>query len=1245
MLVLGAVLPAAATSRGICLSRDPSPPDAVGNDGTYTVKLDWSTTLGTTCTGYKLEFIDPSTGQPMASQTQTLSCATTTYTWTVPSCATPGCWYAKLTLLTNWCTKTEEDIAQVGIIVLPVLKVCKFNDLNGNGTQETGEGGLSGWTIIIRKTDGTQVATGTTDSGGCVKFLLPADSYKIEETIPTGSGACWVKTGPQGSTNPFPFTVANCNNNVSIGNWQAGTLTVCKFNDLNGNGTQDSGEGGLSGWTIIIRKMDGTQVTTGTTGSNGCITFTLPPDQYKVEETIPTGSCWVKTGPQGNANPITTTVTACSTTNISIGNWQPATVRFYKFNDLNGNGTQDTGEPAIPNWQIKVTPPGGTVTTLTTDANGYTTYITGPVGNYSVQDVIPTTSGTCWIKTTPQGSTNPFTVALAACSNPDIKIGNWQPATFTLCKFNDLNGNGTMDTGETTVANWQFKVTPPGGTATVYTTASNGKTSAITGPAGNWTIEDMIPQGTCWVKTGPQGSTNPFTMNMVACDNGIVNVGNQQTGALTITKFNDLDGDGVKDNGETGLAGWDFKIEQNGVLIKTVTTKSGGSTDPCTLPVGSYKVTEVIPQPPQGTCPWVPTTGNSQNINITNCGAQTLTFGNWQPATFKICKFNDLNGNGTQETGEPYLTGWQFKVTKPGASQSVTYTTGADGCTDVISGPAGSWTIEDVYPAGQSWVKTTPQGTTNPFNVTMVACDNGSIKVGNWQPTITITGHKYLDVQPWPWCFGCSQPPSGTFGCLVTDLNDPLNQQGQAGVTIVLHDKNNNVIGTAVTDSNGYYHFDNVPWSANYTVVEAIPQAPDVPHPSEDTVCPLCKPLLTAQPGGYEPTLATTTWHPNGQSDMDCATPGDLLLTFTQPPTAPNQTFGGNNFYNTCLGRIWGTICTDSLALLQNPVVKVEKVVNGVVSAWPAGNSTPCADCGTFIVGALANEPQGIRSTQANSGVFYRLTSPALPSADYHWTVTVEGIPQCNVTTTTNEDGTVTVELQIDCGADIKVTFCLAKGGTKCFLPVTLTQQDWKNLSDPNTLGIPGGMVYNRFPIAFANFTFYGTPYKNTLIAGGVTTNRYHLAFGSTTGSITRLVSFLPQTGPCGKLSFNYTDPTTTSAGVLAGEVVALTMNVAYNDMRLMPRTPGYDLELYTLKEGLFKGKTVGQVLDIANRVLGGDPPSWYGLPDCATLVQMLQAINANYQMSDIKMFTDRGYLTPNASWGPAKPAHTPHVP
>ncbi|MEW6448153.1 MAG: stalk domain-containing protein [Bacillota bacterium] len=82
-------------------------------------------------------------------------------------------------------------------------KICafKFNDINGNGVQDTGEPGLPGWIIVIKNYSGNVVATGTTDSGGLCCLNVSPGTYTVSEVLQPG----WSQTYPG---NPGTHTVA-----------------------------------------------------------------------------------------------------------------------------------------------------------------------------------------------------------------------------------------------------------------------------------------------------------------------------------------------------------------------------------------------------------------------------------------------------------------------------------------------------------------------------------------------------------------------------------------------------------------------------------------------------------------------------------------------------------------------------------------------------------------------------------------------------------------------------------------------------------------------------------------------------------------------------------------------------------------------------------------------------------------------------------------------------------------------------
>ena len=202
------------------------------------------------------------------------------------------------------------------------------------------------------------------------------------------------------------------------------------------------------------------------------------------------------------------------------------------------------------------------------------------------------------------------------------------------------------------------------------------------------------------------------------------------------------------------------------------------------------------------------------------------------------------------------------------------------------------------------------------------------------------------------------------------------------------------------------------------------------------------------------------------------------------------------------------------------------------------------------------------------------------------------------------------------------------------YRPVTFTQEGWHKYGTT--------FLYTGWHYAFNNFSFYGKSQWNCMFVGG----RHTITIDGSTSNITRLIYFLPQTGPSRSLIRDYVSCSgSTEAGALAGEVIALTLNIAFNDVRIMPRHPGYDLEKFTISRGFLRGYTVGRVLDIADRVLGGDSPMAYGFPNYQALTDMLYAINSNYEFIDYNTFIERGYLTMNRPYGLPDPPHNPHVP
>ncbi|MFM9051148.1 MAG: T9SS type A sorting domain-containing protein, partial [Bacteroidota bacterium] len=115
---------------------------------------------------------------------------------------------------------------------------------------------------------------------------------------------------------------------------------------------------------------------------------------------------------------------------------------------------------------------------------------------------------------------------------------------------------------------------------------------------------------------------------------------------------------------------------------------------------------------------------------------------------------------------------------------------------------------------------------------------------------------------------------------------------------------------------------------------------------------------------------------------------------------------------------------------------------------------------------------------------------------------------------------------------------------------------------------------------------------------------------------------FLPATGPIGTLpTGTLTDPRATYTNALAGEAVALTLNIVFDSANASFAPAVGQLRNLTVATGPFIGLTTRQVLRIANNFLGGCPNS--PTYTAAQIYSALIEINRNFENGTI----DRGYL------------------
>jgi PEP-CTERM motif len=140
----------------------------------------------------------------------------------------------------------------------------------------------------------------------------------------------------------------------------------------------------------------------------------------------------------------------------------------------------------------------------------------------------------------------------------------------------------------------------------------------------------------------------------------------------------------------------------------------------------------------------------------------------------------------------------------------------------------------------------------------------------------------------------------------------------------------------------------------------------------------------------------------------------------------------------------------------------------------------------------------------------------------------------------------------------------------------TYDQNAWGN--DPLD-GPPASILKARFFDLFTAGAEFGYPFP-----GGAV-----MDFSSADAMLT----FLPQSGAPATLNSNLTDPTSTSAGVFGGLVVALDLNIGFSDLGELEHPAGVpfgDLVLmgYTGTVAGLNGRTVRELYQIVDAALGG---------------------------------------------------------
>jgi len=345
------------------------------------------------------------------------------------------------------------------------------------------------------------------------------------------------------------------------------------------------------------------------------------------------------------------------------------------FNDANGNGKQDDNESGIAGVTVTL---DGSATDITNQL-GYYIFQTNQGGVHSV------------VETDPDGfiSTTPNTVTI------NVILGQYYLANFGDTNnltdtasiygtvFNDANGNGMMDSGETGIP-W-------------VTVALDGNTH-ITNSLGQYTFQVTAAGVHTVVETDPAGfrSTTPndVSINVVLGSSYVVNFGDTDnlTDRANIygTVFNDDNANGLQDPGETGISGVSVKLDDNTIYFTNYLGQY-------TFQIAEAGIHKVMETDPDG---FISTTPNEVTVGVVLGNSYLVNFGdsNKLRATISGMVFNDANVNGIMDPGEAGIKGVTVMLSRNGSV--VESTTEDSGAYQIKVAMPGTYTIFETDPAG-----------------------------------------------------------------------------------------------------------------------------------------------------------------------------------------------------------------------------------------------------------------------------------------------------------------------------------------------------------------------------------------------------------------------------------------------------------------------------------------------------------------------------------------------------------------
>ena len=703
-----------------------------------------------------------------------------------------------------------------------------YYDANESSSYNNGEEPFKDITVQLIGTDGSVVATTTTDADGNYSFTgLDPGTYTVKVTKAGELANLDQTEDPDGTKdNASGAITLNADHpvqeNVNFGYVKKHAISGAVYLDQNRDKTKNTGDIDLSGVTVKLVDPSGNVVATTTTDADGNYSFTgLSDGTYtvQVDKTGPLADTEQTEDPSGQADSrsraITFTRSDPDVINVNFGYAEDYTVSGTVYYDKDRSETLNNSEPGFDGITVKLFGEDGqVVATTTTKADGTYSFAKLPAGKYTVKvepsDLLKKLEQT----EDPDGTKdNTSGVVEVNHDNPSVKNVNFGYATNYTIKgtvYRDADRSETLEDGEKLYQGVTVDLLDASGHVVATTTTDAHGAYAFTnleegtykvrvrkeGPIADL-VQTEDPDGT------KDNTSGDITLELNDPIKENVNFGYISNNSISGTVYRDDNRSNSHNGGEAGYPEQTVQLlDKDGQVIATTTTDANGNYSFDNLPDGTYSVKVVKDgaltdleqtEDPDGT---KDSASELIVLNEDNPTKKNVNFGYVPDYFIKGTIYRDGNRSGALDTDEKLYEGVTVNLVDADGNVVATTTTDANGTYSFDKLPAGTYSIKVVQDGPIAGLEQTgdPDATK----------DNASepITLNNDNPSKTDVNFGYVN----------NNSLSGT-----VYRDDSRNgdqdgtEPGYSGVTVQLLDKDGQVIATTTTDANGKYSFSKLP--------------------------------------------------------------------------------------------------------------------------------------------------------------------------------------------------------------------------------------------------------------------------------------------------------------------------------------------------------------------------------------------------------------------------------------------------